>query len=122
MRWYIDTFGFIPSDVMCLPDGTPVGSFMRLDRGKEPTDHHTIFVAMGLESKVDHVAFEVVDLDAVEMGQQVMRAAATATPGAWAGICSEARSSITGVIRGARSTSITPTATCSMPRSLPAII
>jgi hypothetical protein len=27
-----------------------------------------------LESKVDHVAFEVVDLDAVEMGQQVMMA------------------------------------------------
>lgn len=74
VRWYIDTFGFIPSDVMCLPDGTPVGSFMRLDHGAEPTDHHTLFVSMGLESKVDHVAFEVIDLDAVEMGQQVMMA------------------------------------------------
>jgi catechol 2,3-dioxygenase-like lactoylglutathione lyase family enzyme len=74
VRWYMDTFGFIPSDVMCLPDGTPVGSFMRLDRGDEPTDHHTLFVATGLESKVDHVAFEVVDLDAVEMGQQVLMA------------------------------------------------
>lgn len=73
-RWYIDTFGFIPSDVMCLADGTPVGSFMRLDRGTEPTDHHTLFVAMGMESKADHVAFEVIDLDAVEMGQQVMMA------------------------------------------------
>ena len=73
-RWYMDTLGFIPSDVMCLPDGTPVGAFMRLDRGDEPTDHHTLFVALGLESKVDHVAFEVVDLDAVEMGQQVMMA------------------------------------------------
>jgi catechol 2,3-dioxygenase-like lactoylglutathione lyase family enzyme len=73
-RWYMDTLGFIPSDVMCLPDGTPVGAFMRLDRGDEPTDHHTLFVATGLESKVDHVAFEVVDLDAVEMGQQVMMA------------------------------------------------
>ena len=74
VRWYIDTFGFIPSDVMCLPDGTPVGSFMRLDRGAEPSDHHTLFVAMGLEPKFDHVAFEVVDLDAVEMGQQVLMA------------------------------------------------
>jgi hypothetical protein len=74
VRWYIDTLGFIPSDVMCLPDGALVGSFMRLDRGDEPTDHHTLFVAMGLESKVDHVAFEVVDLDAVEMGQQVLLA------------------------------------------------
>jgi len=73
-RWYMDTFGIIPSDVMCLPDGTPVGSFMRLDRGPEPTDHHTIFIAMGLEPQVDHVSFEVIDLDAVEMGQQVMMA------------------------------------------------
>ena len=74
VRWYMDTLGFIPSDVMCLPDGTPVGAFMRLDRAGEPTDHHTLFVALGLESKVDHVAFEVVDLDAVEMGQQVLMA------------------------------------------------
>ena len=73
-RWYMDTLGFIPSDVMCLPDGTPVGAFMRLDRGDEPTDHHTLFVALALESKVDHVAFEVVDLDAIEMGQQIMMA------------------------------------------------
>ena len=74
VRWYMDTFGFIPSDVMCLPDGTPVGSFMRLDRGAEPSDHHTLFVATSIESGVDHVAFEVIDLDAVEMGQQVMMA------------------------------------------------
>ncbi|MGZ9032745.1 MAG: VOC family protein [Burkholderiaceae bacterium] len=74
VRWYMDTFGFIPSDVMCLPDGTPVGSFMRLDRGAEPTDHHTLFVSTGLVSKIHHVAFEVIDLDAVEMGQQVMMA------------------------------------------------
>ena len=62
-RWYMDTLGFIPSDVMCLPEGTPIGAFMRLDRGDEPTDHHTLFVALALKSKVDHVAFEVVDLD-----------------------------------------------------------
>ena len=73
-RWYMDMLGFIPSDVMCLADGTPVGSFMRLDRGDEPSDHHTLFVATGLESKADHVAFEVVDLDAVEMGQQILMA------------------------------------------------
>jgi hypothetical protein len=73
-RWYMDTLGVMPSDVMCLADGTPVGAFMRLDRGSEPTDHHTLFLATGLESKVDHVAFEVVDLDAVEMGQQILMA------------------------------------------------
>ena len=74
VRWYMDTFGFIPSDVMCLQDGTPVGAFMRLDRGVEPSDHHTLFVATSMESGADHVAFEVVDLDAIEMGQQIMMA------------------------------------------------
>jgi Glyoxalase/Bleomycin resistance protein/Dioxygenase superfamily len=74
-RWYMDTFGLIPSDVMCLPDGTPVGSFMRLDRGSQPSDHHTVFIALTLEpNSIDHAAFEVVDLDAVEMGQQVLMA------------------------------------------------
>ena len=43
----MDTLGFIPSDVMCLPDGTPVGAFMRLDRGDEPTDHHTLVRRIG---------------------------------------------------------------------------
>ena len=55
---------------MCLPDGTLVGA-SAAGPGRRPNDHHTLFVATGLESKVDHVAFEVVDLDAVEMGQQV---------------------------------------------------
>jgi hypothetical protein len=73
-RWYMESFGFIPSDVLCLPDGTPAGAFMRLDRGPVPSDHHTLFVALGAAPGIDHAAFEVADLDAVEMGQQVLRA------------------------------------------------
>ena len=121
VRWYMDTLGFIPSDVMCLSDGTPVGSFMRLDRGAEPTDHHTLFVAMGLESKVDHVAFEVVDLDAIEMGQQVMMANRHRHSWGVGAICSAARFSITGAIRGDRSMNTTPMVTCSTLRRLQAI-
>jgi len=75
VQWYMKMFGFIPSDVLCLPDGTPAGAFLRLDRGTTPTDHHTLFVTFGAEPDIDHAAFEVVDLDAVEMGQQVLKAA-----------------------------------------------
>lgn len=75
VEWYMSMFGFIPSDVLCLPDGTPAGAFLRLDRGTTPTDHHTLFVVFGSGSEIDHVAFEVTDLDAVEMGQQVLKAA-----------------------------------------------
>lgn len=75
VEWYMRMFGLIPSDVLCLPDATPAGAFLRLDRGATPSDHHTIFVAIGPGADIDHVAFEVTDLDAVEMGQQVLKAA-----------------------------------------------
>ena len=74
VQWYMSMFGFIPSDVLCLPDGAPAGAFLRLDRGATPTDHHTLFVVIGPGADIDHVAFEVTDLDAVEMGQQVLKA------------------------------------------------
>ena len=75
VQWYMRMFGFIPSDVLCLPDTTPAGAFMRLDRGGTPSDHHTLFVVFGPSANIDHAAFEVIDLDAVEMGQQVLKAA-----------------------------------------------
>ena len=54
-RWYMDTLGFIPSDVMCLPDGTPVGAFMRLDRGDEPTDFFALEGLSQLLTTVEQV-------------------------------------------------------------------
>jgi len=74
VRWYMRMFGFIPSDVMCLPDATHAGAFMRLDRGATPSDHHTLFVVYGASADIDHAAFEVIDLDAVQMGQQLLKA------------------------------------------------
>jgi len=75
VQWYMKMLGFIPSDVLCLPDATPAGAFLRLNRGTTPTDHHTLFVVFGAGADIDHAAFEVIDLDAVEMGQQVLKAA-----------------------------------------------
>ena len=99
VQWYMRMLGFIPSDVLCLPDSTPAGAFMRLDRGPTPSDHHTVFVVFGASVDIDHAAFEVVDLDAVEMGQQVLKAAGYKH--AWAAACSAARSSTTGATHGA---------------------
>ena len=65
----------------------------------DPSDHHTIFVVFGASVDIDHAAFEVVDLDAVEMGQQVLKAAGYKH--AWAAACSAARSSTTGATHGA---------------------
>ncbi len=72
--WYTRHFGFIPSDVQVLPDGSPAVAFMRLDLGDTPADHHTLALAQGFAPMYSHSAYEVVDADAVGMGQRVLRA------------------------------------------------
>lgn len=71
--WYTQHFGFIPSDVQVLPDGSPAVVFMRMDLGDTPADHHTLAMAQGFMPAYSHSAFELVDADAVGMGQRVLR-------------------------------------------------
>ncbi|MEK6789779.1 MAG: VOC family protein [Pseudomonadota bacterium] len=71
--WYTQHFGFIPSDVQVLPDGSPAVTFLRLDLGDIPADHHTLAIAQGFMATYSHSAYEVVDADAVGMGQRVLR-------------------------------------------------
>lgn len=71
--FYTQHFGFIPSDAQVLPDGSPAVAFLRLDLGDEPADHHTLAMVQGFAPALNHAAFEVVDADAVGMGQQLLR-------------------------------------------------
>lgn len=71
--WYCQHFGFIPSDVQVLPDGSPAVVFLRLDLGDTPADHHTLALAQGFAPQFSHCAFELLDEDAVGMGQRVLR-------------------------------------------------
>lgn len=72
--WYQRVLGIIPTDVQYLADGSPTLAFCRLDLGDQPADHHTVVIVGGIEEKVEHSAYEVVDLDALGQGQQVLRA------------------------------------------------
>ena len=72
-RFYIDTFGLIPSDVQALPDGRPAIAFLRCDRGDDPADHHTFVVGRLPILDFEHAAFEVPDLDSVGMGAEVLK-------------------------------------------------
>lgn len=72
--WYQRVLGIIPTDVQYLADGSPSLAFCRLDLGDQPADHHTLVIVGGIEEKVEHSAYEVLDLDALGQGQQVMRA------------------------------------------------
>lgn len=71
--WYTRLFGFIPSDVQVLPDGSPAVVFMRLNLGDTPADHHTLAIAQGFMPAYSHSAYELVDADAVGMGQRLLR-------------------------------------------------
>ena len=73
LAWYAQHFGFIPSDVQVLPDGSPAVTFMRLDLGTTPADHHTLALAQGFAPEYNHSAYELVDADAIGMGQRVLR-------------------------------------------------
>ena len=74
-EFYMRHLGLIPSDVQCLDDGRPALAFMRTDRGDKPSDHHAFAIAMGLAPTFVHCAFEVIDVDAIGQGNQVMHAA-----------------------------------------------
>jgi catechol 2,3-dioxygenase-like lactoylglutathione lyase family enzyme len=73
--FYTSELGLIPSDVQVLPDGTPAVTFLRLDRGPTPADHHSVAIAQSFTERFGHCAFEVMDLDAVGMGQRVLQEA-----------------------------------------------
>ena len=72
--WYQRVLGIIPTDVQYLADGSPSLAFCRLNLGDQPADHHTVVIVGGIEEKYEHSAYEVVDLDALGQGQQVLRA------------------------------------------------
>lgn len=72
--WYLRVLGLIPTDVQYLADGSPALAFCRLDLGDQPADHHTLVIVGGIEDKIEHSAYEVLDLDALGQGQQVLRA------------------------------------------------
>ncbi|MGZ5268973.1 MAG: VOC family protein [Ramlibacter sp.] len=73
-NWYMRVLGLIPTDVQYLADGSPALAFMRLDMRDTPADHHTLVLVGALEERYEHSAYEVVDLDALGQGQQVLRA------------------------------------------------
>ncbi len=70
VRWYMDTFGLLPSDVQTLPDGEPGLVFMRCDRGQTPADHHTLVLVQHVVNGYGHSAYECIDVDDVAMGQE----------------------------------------------------
>jgi catechol 2,3-dioxygenase-like lactoylglutathione lyase family enzyme len=73
--WYKQRFGFITSDEIEAAPDVAMGAFMRCDRGDQPTDHHTLFLAQLPSGKgFNHAAFEVEGLDDLMLGHSHLKA------------------------------------------------
>ncbi len=73
--WYTGHLGLLSSDYFVGADGQVNLSFLRCDRGDVPVDHHTFVLRRAKSISFQHAAFEVVDFDAINWGQQVLKAA-----------------------------------------------
>ena len=71
--WYKERFGFITSDEIKLSPEFTLGAFMRCDRGDQPADHHTLFMLGTGTPKFNHAAFEVVDMDDLMRGHDLLK-------------------------------------------------
>jgi catechol 2,3-dioxygenase-like lactoylglutathione lyase family enzyme len=69
--WYRETLGFIASDDLYAGDPKNViGSFNRVDRGEDYVDHHVFFCMAGPRNGLNHISFEVQDVDDLMTGHE----------------------------------------------------
>ena len=74
VNWFRDHLGFICSDDVYAGDkNNLIGSFNRCDRGDDYVDHHVFFAIHNERAGLNHVSFEVQDIDDVFMGHHFMR-------------------------------------------------
>ena len=72
--WYRELLGLIPSDQVEVDDNTPIGAFMRVNKGDTPTDHHTLAMVTGPKGPdFGHAAFEVDGFDDLMKGHTYMK-------------------------------------------------
>lgn len=73
LDFYTHNFNFAPTDFLFAPvegETKDVAVFMHVDRGDQPTDHHTLFMATNPTTHVHHASFEVHDFDTQQLGHQ----------------------------------------------------
>ena len=64
--WFHSTLGTISSDeVVAGPSKALIGTFIRVDDGDDYVDHHSLFIINSPSTGLQHISFEVQDVDAV---------------------------------------------------------
>jgi catechol 2,3-dioxygenase-like lactoylglutathione lyase family enzyme len=74
VKWFRDMLGFICSDdVYAEKEDNLIGSFNRCDRGDTYVDHHVFFCLAHQKTGLNHLSFEVQDIDDVAMGHHYLK-------------------------------------------------
>ncbi len=74
ISWYEDKLGLKTTDMLTVgPENHEVAAFLRLDRGSEPVDHHSIVIFESPKPQFHHCAFETQDYDSVETAHVWLR-------------------------------------------------
>ena len=75
VAWVRATLGLVCSDdVYAGEEDNVILSFNRVDRGKEFVDHHVFLYVQGERAGLNHLAFEVQDMDDVFTGHEYLNA------------------------------------------------
>jgi len=73
LKWYREVIGLLQSDDVYAGDkANIIGSFNRLDRGDDFVDHHAFFCIAGPKTGLNHLSFEVRDVDDVMIGHEYL--------------------------------------------------
>src|SRR6267378_970703 len=71
--WFREMLGFVCSDdVYAGEKNNLIGSFNRCDRGDTYVDHHVFFCLNHAKTGLNHLSFEVPDIDDVAMGHDYL--------------------------------------------------
>lgn len=75
VAWYRAMFGLIQSDDVHAVDdeNNIVGSFNRADCGEEYVDHHIFFCRKEPQPGLNHLSFEVADIDDIFVGHEYLK-------------------------------------------------
>jgi catechol 2,3-dioxygenase-like lactoylglutathione lyase family enzyme len=76
VQWFRTTLGLVCSDdVYAGSKDNIIGSFNRLDRGDDYVDHHAFFCLQHEKAGLNHLSFEVQDVDDVFLGHEHLKQA-----------------------------------------------
>ena len=74
VRWFRETLGLVQSDDIYAGErDNIIGQFSRLDNGDAFVDHHAFFCMRNQRAGLNHLSYEVQDIDDVFMGHEHMR-------------------------------------------------